>query len=81
MKQNPRIVYQKGENASYAVTLGKSMGLSLVNIGGPDIVNGNRKLILAFIFQLIRKYVVKEDLFVYMSFQERSLPLHIYTEV
>ena len=41
-------------NANYVVELGRLMKLSLINIGGIDIVDGNKKLILAIIWQLMR---------------------------
>jgi len=41
-------------NANYVVELGRLMKLSLINIGGLDIVDGNKKLILAIIWQLMR---------------------------
>jgi len=43
------------------VTLGlaKPLAFSLVNIGGSDIVDGNRKLILGFVWQLMRYHTIK----------------------
>eukprot|EP01041_Mallomonas_annulata_P003796 gene3796-7544_t len=49
----PKLVFKKIENANYVVTLGKSMGLSLVNIGGMDIAQGSKKIILSIIGQLV----------------------------
>ena len=43
------------ENGNYAVDIGKQMGFSMVNIGGLDIVDKQKKLILAIIWQLMRK--------------------------
>lgn len=40
------------------MNIGKEMHLSLVNIGGVDIVDKNKKLILAVIWQLMRKYTL-----------------------
>ena len=34
------------ENCNYAVVIGKAMKFSLVGVGGPDIVDGNKKLTL-----------------------------------
>jgi plastin-1 len=45
------------ENANYAVNIGKDFGFSMVNIGGVDIVDKKKKLILAIIWQLMRMYV------------------------
>jgi hypothetical protein len=49
----PKNKFKRTENCNYAVVLGKSMRFSLVNVGGLDIVDGNKKLILgtaAFVF-------------------------------
>jgi len=55
----PKSVFKKIENANYVVTLGKRMNLSLVNIGGTDITSGCKKIILAIIGQLVRRYTFK----------------------
>lgn len=55
---NPTSKFKKVENCNYAVNIGKEMLLSLVNIGGVDIVDKNKKLILAVIWQLMRKYTL-----------------------
>jgi len=54
-------VFKKCSNNNYAVTLGlgKPLQLSLVNIGGSDIVAGNKKLILGFVWQLMRFHTIK----------------------
>eukprot|EP01051_Picozoa_sp_SAG22_P003732 SAG22_NODE_185_length_15941_cov_8.668034_12_plen_76_part_00 len=41
-------------NCNFAVDAGKALGLSIVNIGGDDIYDGNRKLILGLSWQLMR---------------------------
>lgn len=51
--------YKRVENCNYAVVLGKQMHFSLVGIGGVDIVDGNRKLVLALVWQLMRSYTLK----------------------
>ena len=39
--------------------MGKApLGFSLVNVGGIDIVDGNKKLTLAIIWQLLRLYTI-----------------------
>ena len=43
------------ENTNYAVELGKQNHFSLVGIQGADITDGSRKLILAMVWQLMRK--------------------------
>lgn len=51
--------FKKLENSNLVVTLGKEMKFSLVNIGGIDIVDGNKKIILAIIWQLLRRYTLQ----------------------
>mmetsp|Transcript_1789 Transcript_1789/g.1800 ORF Transcript_1789/g.1800 Transcript_1789/m.1800 type:complete len:631 (-) Transcript_1789:462-2354(-) len=58
VNKNPTSKFKKVENCNYAVNIGKEMGLSLVNIGGVDIVDKVKKLILAIIWQLMRKYTL-----------------------
>jgi plastin-1 len=43
------------ENTNYAIELGKQNGFSLVGIQGADITDGQRKLTLALVWQLMRK--------------------------
>mmetsp|Transcript_34114 Transcript_34114/g.59514 ORF Transcript_34114/g.59514 Transcript_34114/m.59514 type:complete len:627 (-) Transcript_34114:103-1983(-) len=50
---------KKITNCNYAVELGKQMGFSLVAIGGVDFVDGNKKLILAYTWQLVRYAILK----------------------
>ena len=47
------------ENCNLAVALGKELGLSLPGIGGVDIMNKNTKLILGFVWQLMRLQTLK----------------------
>jgi len=49
---------KKIENCNYAVELGKQLKFSLVGIGGEDIRNGTRTLVLALIWQLMRAYTL-----------------------
>lgn len=58
VNENPASRYKRIENANYAVELGKQLKLSLINVGGIDIVDGNKKLILAIIWQLMRRYTL-----------------------
>lgn len=54
-----KMVFKKTENLNYAVALAKSpFGFSLVGVQGKDIVDGNRKLTLALIWQLFREHLV-----------------------
>lgn len=56
---SPKQIFQKIENLNYAVALGKDeFKFSLVGVQGSDIVNGNRKLTIAFIWQLMRYHLV-----------------------
>ena len=51
--------FKKVENCNYAVVVGKGMKFSLVGIGGVDIHDGNKKLILSVIWQLMRHHTIK----------------------
>jgi len=57
----PNNKFKKCTNNNYAVDLGKhkELNLSLVGTGGSDIVDGNKKLILGFVWQLMRKHTLK----------------------
>jgi plastin-1 len=50
--------FKKVENCNYAVDVAKEMGLSVVNIGGLDLVDKKTKLILAVIWQLMRRHTI-----------------------
>mmetsp|Transcript_28458 Transcript_28458/g.91100 ORF Transcript_28458/g.91100 Transcript_28458/m.91100 type:complete len:631 (-) Transcript_28458:388-2280(-) len=54
----PRNKFKKVENCNYCVVLGKKLNFSLVGIGGVDIVNQNKMLILAIIWQLMRRHTL-----------------------
>ncbi|XP_052207874.1 fimbrin-5-like [Diospyros lotus] len=49
-----KMPFRKVENCNQVVRIGKELNFSLVNIAGNDIVQGNKKLILAFLWQLMR---------------------------
>jgi plastin-1 len=55
----PKSKFKKVENANYAVDIGKVLKFSLVGIGGVDIVDQKKKLVLAIIWQLMRKYTLQ----------------------
>lgn len=50
--------FKKIENCNIAVTLGRRLGFSLPGTGGIDIASGNPKLVLGFVWQLMRLQVV-----------------------
>ena len=45
-------------NCNYAVELGRNLNFVLVGIGGSDIMEGNKTLTLALIWQLMRAYTL-----------------------
>ncbi|XP_031381373.1 fimbrin-5 [Punica granatum] len=49
-----KMPFRKVENCNQVVKIGKELKFSLVNVAGNDIVQGNKKLILAFLWQLMR---------------------------
>ncbi|KAL3646055.1 Fimbrin-5 [Castilleja foliolosa] len=49
-----KMPFRKVENCNQVVSIGKDLNFSLVNVAGNDIVQGNKKLILAFLWQLMR---------------------------
>lgn len=49
-----RMPFRKVENCNQVVKIGKQLKFSLVNVAGNDIVQGNKKLILAYLWQLMR---------------------------
>jgi len=57
----PKNKYKRVENANYVVVLGRSklFSFSLVGIGGVDIVDGKKKLILSIVWQLMRYHSLK----------------------
>jgi len=46
------------QNCNYAVELGKKLNFVLVGIGGSDIMEGNKTLTLALVWQLMRAYTL-----------------------
>ncbi|KAM1411673.1 hypothetical protein ACFX1X_024535 [Malus domestica] len=49
-----KMPFRKVENANQVIEIGKQLNFSLVNVAGNDIVQGNKKLVLAFLWQLMR---------------------------
>ncbi|XP_076911147.1 fimbrin-1-like [Bidens hawaiensis] len=54
-----KMPFRKVENCNQAIRIGKYLRFSLVNIQGPDIVEGNKKLILAYLWQLMRYNMIQ----------------------
>ena len=59
VEMKPTNKFKKVSNCNYAVVIGKQIKFSLVGIGGSDIVDGNKKLLLALVWQLMRKHTLK----------------------
>lgn len=49
-----KMPFRKVENCNQVVEIAKKLKFSLVNVAGNDIVQGNKKLILAILWQLMR---------------------------
>lgn len=49
-----KMPFRKVENCNQVIKIGKDLNFSLVNVAGNDIVQGNKKLLLAFLWQLMR---------------------------
>ncbi|KAK9282117.1 hypothetical protein L1049_005029 [Liquidambar formosana] len=54
-----KMPFRKVENCNQVVKIGKQLKFSLVNIAGNDIVQGNKKLILAYLWQLMRYNILQ----------------------
>ncbi|MFQ6655170.1 hypothetical protein Gotur_025844 [Gossypium turneri] len=54
-----KLPFKKVENCNQVVKIGKQLRFSLVNIAGNDIVQGNKKLILAYLWQLMRYNILQ----------------------
>jgi len=59
VEKEPKNKFKKVSNNNYAVVLGKYLKLSLVTTGGADIVAGRKKLVLGFVWQLMRYHSIK----------------------
>jgi len=59
VEKNPSNKFKKVSNCNYVVVIGKQLKFSLVNIAGSDIVTGNKKLILALVWQMMRMHTLK----------------------
>jgi len=59
VEKNPNNKFKKVSNCNYVVVLGRSLKFSLVNIAGPDIAAGNKKLLLGLVWQLMRFHTLR----------------------
>uniref|UniRef100_A0A1J3IPI9 Fimbrin-1 n=1 Tax=Noccaea caerulescens TaxID=107243 RepID=A0A1J3IPI9_NOCCA len=54
-----KMPFRKLENCNQVVKIGKELKFSLVNVAGNDIVQGNKKLILGLLWQLMRFHMLQ----------------------
>ncbi|KAL0873223.1 hypothetical protein Bca101_022928 [Brassica carinata] len=54
-----KMPFRKVENCNQVVKIGKGLNFSLVNVAGNDIVQGNKKLILGLLWQLMRFHMLQ----------------------
>ncbi|KAK2406082.1 Fimbrin-2 [Trifolium repens] len=54
-----KMPFKKVENCNQVVKIGKQLKFSLVNVAGNDIMQGNKKLILAYLWQLMRYNILQ----------------------
>lgn len=59
VERKPNNKFKKLSNCNYAVLKGKELKFSLVNIGGSDIVDRNKTLVLALVWQMMRAHTLK----------------------
>jgi len=59
VEMNANNKFKKVSNCNYVVVLGKQFKFSMVNIGGSDIVDGNKKLLLGLVWQMMRTHTLK----------------------
>lgn len=52
--------YKQVENCNMAIQVGKAMDFHLVNVGGLDICDGNSKLVLAYLWQVMRYHTLQQ---------------------
>eukprot|EP00761_Pharyngomonas_kirbyi_P011841 gb/GECH01011867.1/.p1 GENE.gb/GECH01011867.1/~~gb/GECH01011867.1/.p1 ORF type:complete len:522 (+),score=107.98 gb/GECH01011867.1/:1-1566(+) len=55
----PKMKFHRLENCNYVVDCANRMGLQTVNVGGSDIEEGNKKLTLGILWQLMRYEVLQ----------------------
>jgi len=57
--KKPKMKIHKLQNTNYCVAIAAKLGFSVVNIGGGDIYNKDKKLILAVVWQQMRHNLLK----------------------
>lgn len=57
--KNPNNKFKQSINCGEVINACKKLGLKLPGIGGQDIVDGNRKLVIAVVWQLVRIHYLK----------------------
>jgi len=56
----PRNRFEKLQNHSIAIQCGKALGLNVVNVSGTDLERGTPHLVLGFVWQLVRTYLLEQ---------------------
>mmetsp|Transcript_25284 Transcript_25284/g.19039 ORF Transcript_25284/g.19039 Transcript_25284/m.19039 type:complete len:195 (+) Transcript_25284:992-1576(+) len=59
VEHHPNNKFKKGINCGEAINACKKLGLKLPGIGGTDILDGNKKNIIAVVWQLVRIHYLK----------------------
>ncbi|XP_027941427.1 fimbrin-5 [Vigna unguiculata] len=54
-----KMPFRKVENCNQVIQIGKDLNFSLVNVAGNDFVQGNKKLLVAFLWQLMRYNMIQ----------------------
>lgn len=54
--KNPNNTFKKGINCGLVVEAAKKLGLKIPGIGGSDFVEGNKKNVIAVVWQLVRMH-------------------------
>eukprot|EP01084_Bolivina_argentea_P204440 349137_1 len=60
VEKKPRNKFRKLSNTNYAVVLVKQLNISTGNMGGCDIVDKNKKIVVGFVWQLMRWYLFRQ---------------------
>ena len=61
LHEGPRLTYfHWGENCTDVIVAARRLGVNVVNIGPEDILNGNKKLVLGLLWQLVAKHIQQQ---------------------